>query len=64
MKISGKAGRRRTVYGWITNGACFLSPFSSFISERPRNVYATKEEAEAEARDRNLDIVWEDAVDG
>lgn len=64
MKISGKQGRRRTVYGWITNGTCFLSPFSSSIPDRPKNEYETKEKAEAEAVIRSLDIVWEDAVDG
>lgn len=64
MKISVRQGRKPPIYGWATDGAYFLSAFPATILERPRNVYATKEEAETEAAARSRDIVWEDAVDG
>lgn len=64
MKISVRQGRKPPVYGWVADGAYFLSAFPALVSERPRNAYATKEEAEAEAVARGREIVWEDAVDG
>lgn len=64
MKISNRQGRRRTAYGWAKDGAYFLSLFSSFVPDRPRNTYVTKEDAEAEAAARNFDIVWENDIDG
>lgn len=64
MKISVRQGRKPLIYGWTKDGAYFLSPFSSAVPERPQNMYAAKEEAEAEAVARGREIVWEDAVDG
>lgn len=65
MKISVvKKGRRPPIYGWLSNGTCFLSPYAAGTVPRPANEYATKEEAEAEAAARGREIMWEDAVDG
>lgn len=64
MKISGRPGKKRAVYGWMANGLWCLSPEPADVPRRPLNRYDAKEDAEAEAMARNCVIIWEDVLDG
>lgn len=53
--------RPRTFYGWNEGGKFYLSALpASEVEMRPRNEYASKEAAEAEAKKRRATIEWED----
>lgn len=50
----------KTIYGWVKDDKAYLSRFDASLRNRPANQYASKDDAEAEAKRRGLAIKWED----
>lgn len=49
----------RTFYGWEKDGKFYLSALPASVENRPHNEYASKADAEAEAKVRRAQIEWE-----
>lgn len=48
------------IYGWIEDGRAYLSRFPPSDERRPAKQYASKAEAEREAKLRRKPIEWDD----
>lgn len=59
IRPSKAAFGKRTLYGWASGDRFYVSALPPKVFNRPRNSYASREEAEAEATQRESVIEWE-----